>query len=121
MSNNPYIPDWEEHEHKAHTLELAGFKIFEQELINGAVSRGKVSQVLNNFKENERLEKQALQQFFGSNKKDLAKNNDVIKILVRAFGIKFDRRTNGYHRIRDLESLSYKLLYGILKYKEHIK
>lgn len=121
MSNNPYVPDWEDYEHKAHTLELAEFKIFEQELINGAVSRGKVSQVLNNFKEDEKLKKQALKQFFGSNKKDIAKNGDVIEILKRAFGIKFKRRKSGYHQISDTNSLSYKLLFGILKYKEHIR
>ena len=119
MSENNHPIDWEEHEIKAHTLELAGFKIFEQELIDGAVSRGKVSQVLNNFKENERLKKRALKQFFDPKKKDIEKNSDVIEILNRAFGIKFDRRKRGYHRISDKESLSYKLLYGILKYKEH--
>ncbi len=119
LSANPYVPDWEEHEHQAHTLELAGFKIFEQELIDGAVSRGNVSKVLYNFKEDEKLKKQALKQFFGPKKKDIAKNSDVIEILERAFGIKFNRRRQGYHRISDTDSLSYKLLYGIVKYGEY--
>ena len=114
MIENPYVPDWEEHEHKAQTLELAGFKIFERKLIDAKVSRGNVSQVLNNFKDDDKLKKRTLKQFFSPKKKDILKNSDVIELLQRAFGIKFERRRKGYHRISDLESLSYKLLSKVL-------
>ena len=114
MCQKPYVLDWEEHEHKANTLELAGFKKLEQELLNGKVSRGKVSEILNFFKDQEAVKEEVLRQFFRTNKKDIARNTDVIEILKKAFGVKFGRRSSGYYPITNQDSLSYKLLRIVL-------